>query len=349
MGPWDSSPTAFSLLPKSKAPWLEFVFSTGGQACVVGLLASVRMLHPGIVSPPEHVFRSVQLVSTPVPVNLRPQPESELPIPVHEAHLEPDGNALRLPAPQPQLRLPSKIETITAPAVKITSRNLQPIEVPSTTELPRVVATNVFAGGSSADPTTLPKPAQIQTGGFGDPNGIPAKKNSGKSVNVAASGSFDLPAASGRGNGSGGSMGSRGVMASSGFGNGIATGASSANPSRAIQSTGFGDAGEAVPANAKSRTVEVSSTPVLPAEILSKPTPVYTQEARTLKIEGEVLVEVLLEASGQSHVVRVVRGLGHGLDDNAVKAVEQIRFKPAMRNGQAADSTVVMHIIFHLA
>ena len=88
---------------------------------------------------------------------------------------------------------------------------------------------------------------------------------------------------------------------------------------------------------------------MVPAEILSKPTPVYTQEARSLRIEGEVLLEVVLEASGNLRVVRVVRGLGHGLDDNAVKAAEQIHFKPAMRDGQPTDSTVVLHIIFQLA
>jgi TonB family protein len=87
----------------------------------------------------------------------------------------------------------------------------------------------------------------------------------------------------------------------------------------------------------------------VPAEIIFKPTPVYTQEARSLRIEGEVLLEVVLEASGSMRVVRVVRGLGHGLDDNAVKAAEQIRFKPATRDGQPSDSTVVLHIIFQLA
>jgi TonB family protein len=56
-----------------------------------------------------------------------------------------------------------------------------------------------------------------------------------------------------------------------------------------------------------------------------------------------------LGASGNLHVVRLVRGLGHGLDDNAVKAAEKIHFKPAMRDGQPADSTVVLHIIFQLA
>jgi TonB family protein len=62
-----------------------------------------------------------------------------------------------------------------------------------------------------------------------------------------------------------------------------------------------------------------------------------------------VLLEVVLEATGRIHVVRVVRGLGHGLDDAAMRAAEQIRFKPATRDGQPSDSTAVLHIIFQLA
>jgi TonB family protein len=77
--------------------------------------------------------------------------------------------------------------------------------------------------------------------------------------------------------------------------------------------------------------------------------PTYTDEARSLKIQGEVLLEVVLEASGKLRIVRVVRGLGHGLDDAAVRAAEQIRFKPALRDGQPADSTAVLHIVFQLA
>ena len=68
-----------------------------------------------------------------------------------------------------------------------------------------------------------------------------------------------------------------------------------------------------------------------------------------MRVEGEVLLEVIFEASGQVRVLRVVRGLGHGLDEAAVRAAEQIRFKPALRDGQPADSTAVLHIIFQLA
>jgi TonB family protein len=210
------------------------------------------------------------------------------------------------------------------------------------------VKTNVFSTGSSATPTTARAASQVQTGGFGDPNGIPAKAGQGKPANIAALGSFDLPPGPGNGNGTGGAKGVPGVVSSSGFGNGTAAADNRPHASVTVQSSGFASADAPAAPSARSRPAE-STAKVFPAEILSKPTPIYTQEARNLRIEGEVLLEVVLEASGNLRVLRVVRGLGHGLDDNAVKAAEQIHFKPAMRDGQPSDSTVVLHIIFQLA
>jgi TonB family protein len=84
-------------------------------------------------------------------------------------------------------------------------------------------------------------------------------------------------------------------------------------------------------------------------EILFKPKPVYTDEARKLGIQGEVLVQVLFAANGQAHVLGVVRGLGHGLDEAAISAASKIRFKPAQQNSQPVDSTAVVHVVFELA
>src|SRR5579863_74895 len=103
MGYSASQQTPFSLLPKTRTPWTEFVFSTGTQVCVVAFLVWLRVLAPGIVSAPEHTFRSVQLVSTPVPVNHQPQPARALPKPLYIANLDPPASALRLPAPQPRV------------------------------------------------------------------------------------------------------------------------------------------------------------------------------------------------------------------------------------------------------
>jgi TonB family protein len=190
----------------------------------------------------------------------------------------------------------------------------------------------------------------VQTGGFGDPNGLPARLNQGKPVTVAAMGSFDLPSGAAYGNGTAGSKGVPAVVTSSGFGNGTAIADNRVHAQTAVvQPGGFGDADVAAAPTVHSQPAQAAAVHTVPAEILSKPIPTYTPEARNLHIEGEVLLEVTLQASGNLRVVRVVQGLGHGLDNNAVKAAEQIHFKPAMRNGQPADSTVVLHVIFQLA
>jgi len=346
MGSVGSQENLFSLLPEKRAPWTQFALSTGTQALVVALLLWARLLHPEILSLPEHTFRSVQLVPTPVPVNHQPQPVRVLPQPPVVAQLDPPAEALRLPAPRPKPKV--NIEDDPAPAVTIAAKKLAPM--PDAKPLiPKTIRTNLFSTGSSATPTMARAPSQVQTGGFGDPNGVPAKPNQDRAVNIAQAGSFDLPGGPGYGNGTGGAKGARGVVVSSGFGNGTAIADNRVSAARGtVQQSGFGDADVPAPPTVRSQSAPAAAR-LIPAEILSKPTPVYTEEARNLKIEGEVLLEVILEASGRLHVVRVVRGLGHGLDDSAVKAAEQIHFKPAMRDGQPSDSTAVLHIIFQLA
>jgi TonB family protein len=90
-------------------------------------------------------------------------------------------------------------------------------------------------------------------------------------------------------------------------------------------------------------------TPDTPVEILSKPTPAYTPEARELKVEGEVVLEVVFVASGEMHVVGIVERLGHGLDEAAIQAAKKIRFRPARRNGLPVDHAAVLRIVFQLA
>lgn len=347
MGSVVSQESLFSLLPHKRPPWTQFVLSTGMQALVVALLVWARLLHPEILSPPEHTYRSVELVPTPVPVNHQPQPLRVLK-PVVVAQLDPPTDALRLPPPQ---RKPKpKMEDDPVPIVTIAARKLEALPPDAKPVIPKPpVRTNVFSTGSSATPTIARAPSQVQTGGFGDPNGIPAKPGQDRAVNIAQAGSFDLPAGPGYGNGTGGAKGVRGVVASSGFGNGTAVADTHVSAARGtIQQGGFGDADVPAPPTVRSQSAPAAAK-VVPAEILSKPTPAYTEEARHLKIEGEVLLEVVFEASGKLRVTRVVRGLGHGLDDNAVKAAEQIHFKPALKDGQPSDSTAVVHIIFQLA
>jgi TonB family protein len=227
------------------------------------------------------------------------------------------------------------------------TRKLDPLPPSTAPVVPKqIVRTNVFSTGSSAPQTIDRAPQQVQTGGFGDPNGVPAKASQNKAVNIAQSGGFDMPTGPGYGNGTGGAKGARGVVASTGFGGGVAT-ASARPTSSSVRQAGFGDADVAAPPTVQSRPAIAQK--ITPAEILSKPIPIYTEEARAQRIEGEVLLEVILEATGKLRVLKVVRGLGHGLDDAAVHAAEQIRFKPASKDGQPSDSTAVLHVIFQLA
>ena len=344
MGRSVPEPYLFSSLPKWRKPWSEFVLSYGVQAIAIAVFVWIPLLQPEILDPPRRDYHAIELVPTPVPVNHAPQ--RQLPKPVLVAEVDPPPAALRLPAPQPRPK-PKAVEDTPVPEVKIAPKKLDNLPPSAAPVIPKAVRTNVFSTGSSA-PQTIERPAaQVQTGGFGDPNGVPAKLNTGKSpVNIAQSGGFDLPTGPGYGNGTGGAKGARGVVASTGFGGGVAVERPSA-PRGKVQQAGFGDADVPAPPTVQSRPAVAAR--ITPAEIISKPTPIYTDEARAKHIEGEVLLEVVFGAAGKIQVLRVIRGLGYGLDDAAVRAAQQIRFKPALQDGQPSDSTAVLHIIFQLA
>lgn len=136
-----------------------------------------------------------------------------------------------------------------------------------------------------------------------------------------------------------------GTVRRTGFEN--ASTADPAAPPRLLAHAGFGDV--TIVSGLGATTSAAVSPTTRPVEILSKPKPLYTEEARGRRIEGEVLLQVLFAASGQVHVLATVRGLGYGLDESAVAAAEAIHFRPAERAGMAADSTAVVHIVFQLA
>jgi TonB family protein len=106
---------------------------------------------------------------------------------------------------------------------------------------------------------------------------------------------------------------------------------------------------DAVSASPAARRTGPSTGVHEPIEILAKPRPIYTDEARRLRIEGEVILEVLFRASAQVCVLRVVKGLGHGLDASAENAAMGIRFHPAAEHGRAVDSVATVKIEFQLA
>jgi TonB family protein len=240
------------------------------------------------------------------------------------------------PTPEPVEAPKVVMNQFAAPQIKMTSGGARP----------QLLHTGDFAGSSVA-PTVNAAVQKVQTGGFGDPNGLKGTGKEGAKLYAAPTGSFDMPVGPGQGNGSGGAKGIKGTVASADFGNGIATGSKGDGRSSGVSTGGFG-AEQVVHGGPKIAQAD-SGPPTSSVEITFKPNPVYTDEARSLKLEGEVLLEVTFSANGTLHVSRVVRGLGHGLDEAAIAAAKKMRFKPALRNGQPMDSTAVVHVLFQMA
>ncbi|MGH9510780.1 MAG: energy transducer TonB [Terriglobales bacterium] len=328
-----------SMLPDRRPPWKEFVFSLGSQGALVVIGLWICLLHPNVLVQPSRDYHFIRLVSTPHPVNHDPAPVRVLKAPPPVEVNTPE--ALKLPPPL-------RVEHRDPPSVpRIAVVNKLP-QVPAVPVIPKqMVKTNVFSAGSSQAATIEKSARDVQTGGFGDPRGVTLPANENRPVTIARQGAFDLPSGAGYGNGTGGKHGTRGVVASSGFGDDTAIGDSGAKSNPAIREGGFGDA-QTADASHVARLAPAQPR-IKPAEILSKPVPAYTEEARKLHIEGEVLLEVVFEGSGSIRVVRVVHGLGHGLDESAIKAAQQIRFTPAQRDGRPVDFTGVLHILFQLA
>ena len=68
-------------------------------------------------------------------------------------------------------------------------------------------------------------------------------------------------------------------------------------------------------------------------EVLFAPEPEFSEEARKAKVAGNVLVYLQVDTQGRPINVRVIRGIGLGLDEKAMEAVRKYKFKPAMENG----------------
>jgi TonB family protein len=339
------------LLPEKKWDWRTFATSYGLLTGLILLLILVGIMTSDTLIPSVS-YHVTELIPRP---SLRPEalPKPK-PLPVHAKLLprEPVFQApklivpheIRAPRPQPQEIEPPKVAMNNfAPAVLKPTSGARPV----------LIHTGEFAG-SSVTPTVNAPIEKVQTGGFGDPNGLKPSANSkpnGKLI-ASAAGSFDMPVGPGQGNGSGGAKGLKGTVASADFGSGVATGGQgdgrrSGRGNAGVQSSGFGS--QQIAQNTPHIQRVDSGPPTTSVEITYKPNPAYTDEARNLKLEGEVLLEVEFLANGQLHVNRVVRGLGHGLDETAVAAANKMRFKPAMRNGQAMDSTAIVHVVFQMA
>lgn len=327
------------LLPEEKRDWRTFLFSYSFCLALVGLLLLARLIWPvGMNTPTKYSVTDVIVRPDLVPEKIQTEVKPKL------AKLLP---AIKMEAPKLIVPkdLPRQQEARLEPP-KIQPANFDAPKLEVSAALPaKIIHTGEF--GSSATPTVNAPIQKVQTGGFGDPNGLNGQGRQAKLVS-AKLGSFDMPAGAGTGNGTGGAQGMKGTIASAGFGSGIAQPGQGdgGRSGRGVQAAGF--AAQQI-ATAPKHTLDDSAALTTQVEILYKPKPVYTDEARKLNIEGEVLLEVVFGANGDLHVNRVVRGLGHGLDEAAVGAASKIKFKPAQRNGAPIDSLSVVHVMFQMA
>ena len=174
--------------------------------------------------------------------------------------------------------------------------------------------------------------AAVTTGGFGSAAASPRDAANGD----VKTGGFGSTAASPRG-------AANGDVKIGGFGSEAPAPRRVANGE--VQTAGFDQR-----ASAPAQPSVAATKPIdRPVEIVFKPTPEYTDEARSARIEGTVSLELEFTAAGDVRVLRVVRGLGHGLDEAAQRAALRIRFKPAQSDGRPVDSRATVHITFRLS
>ena len=256
------------------------------------------------------------------------------------------------PEPKPEVKpLPMIKEQVNLPKIAAAK--------PQIILAPQPKAALAMAAAPALTPQVKPSTAPVH---FGDLNGLTPNPNATKPATIAALGNpyggMQGPAAAPRGivgstgfgNGtrSGSSAGNMGKVASAGIpgGNGIASsgGYGGGTPPKVASAGIPGTTAAAMPTAAVQQ--EIKTTPPV---LVSHGQPEYTSEARQLRIQGDVVLRVTITAGGQMLVHSVIHGLGHGLDESAMRSAPSYRFQPATRNGQPVEYTTNIIIKFQTA
>jgi protein TonB len=134
-------------------------------------------------------------------------------------------------------------------------------------------------------------------------------------------------------------------------------------PDFGLSLSGTGSGGLALPAVAAASSVTSAAPKVIertlapkaadeceepPAKpkLVSHPSPAYTEDARSAGISGKVRVEISVDEHGRIVGVRLLQGLGHGLDEAALAAARSARFEPAVRCGKPSAGTIRIGFTF---
>lgn len=352
--------STFGLLPEPEGRNGAFTVSLIINVTVIALILvlSIVMVHRQVLQRRMDATQLLLPVTPPPRVRpvVRPAVHIVPPTPDLLNRIAPKITYVRTTTPEAQPKMAKvRLNNMAAPVL--------PPYRPDSVEAPPQPKVGMFHANIPTAVANNQAPTSTKTGGFGDPMGVHANPSASRPANVAAYGSFQssIGSESGAGaarpgkvggtdfgsgyaNGVPGGGGSHGKVASGGFSTAI--GAAGNTPRGTVKQGSFQDnVNTAAPKLALANT-QSNETNV---QVISHPTPEYTAEAKQLKIQGEVVLEVRFSADGQVHVIRVVRGLGHGLDQEAIRAAEQTHFKPATRDGKPVDKTTYYRIDFQLA
>ncbi|HVS87777.1 MAG TPA: TonB family protein [Candidatus Acidoferrum sp.] len=347
-----SIPARLELLPEATSRWDRMGVSASVQIALLLFFLLIPLLYPDKIKVALNL-QIVPLASPVIEVPVAPPPPKIKPR-VQPPAPKPDVvEPVKLNPKQPHIFMQPKALQPKIAKVDAKAPELNPVFEAAKMETPanqpkrpkEEVKVGNLSSGSAAPATVNLAVQKVQTGGFGEVNGLPGKGNPNKMTNVNRQGLPALPGGPGYGNGTGGDKGVRGTVASTGFGNGTAIPPPSGKHGT-VQRSGFGDQTVADAPKKKAASAESATTPV---DILDKPRPEYTAEGRRLKLEGDVVIDLVFLADGTVQVNRVLSGLGHGLDESATHAAQQIKFKPAKRDGQPVDFPARVRIEFRLA
>jgi len=346
--------TNFGLLPEPEGRAGSFVTSAVVNGIIVAIVLVVSLLVRPVIQ--QHKYEQTELIfpTTPPPppppvrVKMPPPPAVKETPKLPEVKME--APKIEMPKPKPEPK-PVQMEAKVTPLPVIKAAKPQIILAPQ----PK--AALAAAAMPAQVPQAKPSTAPVH---LGETFGVTPNPNATRPATIAAIGNP-------YGGMSGPAVAPHGVVGSTGIGNGTKSGSSSGMVGRvasagipggtgnATNGSAYGNAKVAsagIPA-ATAAIVPQMAAPAAPTNTqaeVSIPKPNYTDEAKQLKIQGAVVLRVTFYANGQIQVLGVLRGLGHGLDEEAKRAVQQGRvIRPATVNGKPMDSTTNITITFQLA
>jgi TonB family protein len=334
----------FGMLPEPEGRSKSFITSVVINGCILGLVLAISMMAKHVIQRHYELTTLIAPTTPPPEPKVKPIPPPKLPPPPQPPKIQMEAPKIQMPKPKPEPKPVQMEAKVSLPEIKQAKPNI--IEQPQ----PKAALTAAMpAQNNTVKASTSPVH-------FGQTFGVTPNPYATKPATVASIGNP-------YGGNQGPAVAPHGVVGSAGIGNGLKSGSNSGVVGRValagIPGTASGSPngsyGKVATAVAPVQTVavvqpqaaaQVTSTGL---EVLSKPPAQYTTEARQKNIQGDVILRVTFTAAGQVVVQGVVRGLGFGLDEEARRVAQQIKFRPATRNGQAVDLTTNITITFQLA